>query len=540
MKRVETILKHLGPACFCMALPAWAAGAPDAGAIQNQIEQTLRAPAAVLQAPIKPGRVDASSGSDLQVTVSGFDFVGNHLITSEALAMATREYVGRPLTLAQLREASQVVVQLYKEAGWMVNAFLPAQEINQGRVQLHVVEARLGKVTWAGATKRVQPEMLDTLVRAQLQTGEAIRQDQLERALMLLSDMPGLSSSASFSQGEQAGQTDLVIDVGDKPQVVGQMGLDNMGSHLTGLARLTANLNVNSPLQRGDLLSLSALKTEGSHYTRVAYTLPMGNDGWRVGAHASEMGYDAMSGTQSFKGNAATLGLDASYPLLRSQQKNVNIVGLLDKKSFDNTNSVSNSQDNNYEIRVGQIGVTANALDTWTGGGANNATLMLTTGQVTPTPRATDASTTGQFTKWLLILSRMQTVTADVNATVTAQVQRANQSLDGSEKLYLGGAYGVRAYPSSEGSTSEGETLMTELNHKVNATTTASAFYDYGHARNSAAASFTMKGYGASVGWLPTAGVQLKAIAARRLGETPDSTSTYSRSRLWLSAQYSF
>ena len=81
---------------------------------------------------------------------------------------------------------------------------------------------------------------------------------------------------------------------------------------------------------------------------------------------------------------------------------------------------------------------------------------------------------------------------------------------------------------------------MLELNQKLNATVTAGAFYDYGHGRNLSAASFTMKGYGASVGWLPTAGLQLKAIAARRLGDAPDATSTFSANRLWLSAQYSF
>jgi hemolysin activation/secretion protein len=540
MNQAKNLLKHVVLTSGCLALPVWAAGAPDAGAIQNQIEQTLRQPAPAQQAPVKSISVDTSSPADLRVVVSGFDFVGNTLIASDVLAKATSEYLDRPLTLTQLRQAGQLVVQLYKEAGWMVNAFLPAQEIDKGRVRIQVVEARLGKVTYSGATSRVKTEQLDALVRAQLQAGEPIRQDRLERALLLLNDMPGLSSSASFSQGEQAGQTDLVIDLADKPQLVGQAGLDNMGTSLTGLGRMTANLSVNSPWQRGDLLSLSALKTEGSHYGRVAYALPLGHDGLRVGAHASDMAYNAMSGTQRFKGNASTLGLDGTYPLLRSQQKNVTVNALLDRKSFDNTNSLDSARDSDYGIRVGQIGVIANVLDTWAGGGANNAALMLTSGRVTPTPQATDPSTVGQFTKWQLSLSRVQTVTASLSATFATQVQRANKSLDGSEKLYLGGAYGVRAYPGSEGSASEGETFMLELNQKLNAAVTVGAFYDYGHGRNPSAASFTMKGYGASVAWLPTAGLQLKAIAARRLGDAPDVTPTFSANRLWLSAQYSF
>ena len=540
MNQALNLLKNLGLMYCCVALPAWAVGAPDAGTIQNQIEQTLRPPAAPPVSPLKPAHVDSSPASGVMVTVTGFDFVGNTLIPTDVLAGATQQYLDRPLTLAQLREAGDVVQQLYKDAGWMVQVHLPPQEIDRGRVKISVVEARLGKIIWVGKAERVKAEVLDALVRAQLRVGEPVRQDRLERALLLLNDLPGVSSSASFSQGEKAGQTDLVIEVADKSMYSGSMGLDNMGSSVTGTSRATANLNINSPFALGDLISISALYTEGSHYGRLGYGLPIGNDGWRAGAHVTEMGYSAVSGAQSFKGNANTLGLDWSYPLLRSQQQNLTFNGSWDKKKFRNINALDGGSD--FGIQVGLAGLTANVLDAWAGGGANNAALTLTSGQVKANTQLSDPSTAGQFTKWLLSLSRVQTVTSNLSATVSGQVQRANKNLDSSEKLYLGGAYGVRAYPNSEGGVSDGQTLTAEFNYKLDAALTTGVFYDYGHGDNPAvpALSSTMKGPGLSVTWQPVPSMLFKAIAAHRVGDVQNTTSIYSANRFWLSAQYFF
>ena len=58
---------------------------------------------------------------------------------------------------------------------------------------------------------------------------------------MLLNDTPGVLSTANFMQGQQPGQTDLVVGVADKPWVSGSIGIDNLGSQLTGNQRLTGS-----------------------------------------------------------------------------------------------------------------------------------------------------------------------------------------------------------------------------------------------------------------------------------------------------------
>lgn len=519
-----------------------AAGAPDAGAIQQQMDRSLKQPSTQPSPAAKTTQAPASEQGQAEVTVVQFDFVGNTLLDSDALKLLTREFLNKSLSLAQLRQVSDKVQQAYSDAGWMVHVFLPAQEIEGGKVKVQVVEATLGKVVLTGDTPRIGLTQLEAVVSGQLHSGAPIRHAPLERALMLLSDLPGVLTTANFMQGQQPGQTDLVVNVVNKPVTSGSVGLDNMGSKLTGVERLTATVNVASPLGLGDLATVSGLKTSGSDFIRTAYATPLGRNGWRLGVHASRMNYQTQA-AHDFSGRASTYGVDWSYPILRSRTRSVYFNGVWDQKSF--RNEVAGLVVSDYRIQVANMSLSANAQDAWVGGGISSMMLALTDGQVTPGLQLADASTQGQFRKLQLNLARVQTITPTLSGNVSWQVQRANKNLDSSEKLYLGGGYGVRGYPMSEGAAKEGETLAVELTQQLPQDVAVSGFYDWGHARNpesteQALRRYSLRGYGASVSWQVSNQMQVKATAARRLGDNPLPGATYSANRLWLSANYSF
>jgi hemolysin activation/secretion protein len=112
--------------------------------------------------------------------------------------------------------------------------------------------------------------------------------------------------------------------------------------------------------------------------------------------------------------------------------------------------------------------------------------------------------------------------------------QLSNSNLDSSQKFYLGGATGVRAYPASEGGGSEGFLMNLELHKQLPANFSFLGFYDYGFAKQyvddgnvfaTGRNSFNMKGYGASVKWNGELGKirpTLSLIWSRRIGENPN------------------
>jgi hemolysin activation/secretion protein len=407
------------------------------------------------------------------------------------------------------------------------------------------------------------------MVAAAQMPGQAMSARAIDRALLLMDDLPGVSVAGSMVEGEQPGETDVMLSVSDEPVISGTASVDNNGSRSTGMERLSGNLSFNSPLRLGDALAVNLLKTQGSDYQRLAYGLPVGMDGMRAGVQLSHMRYELLGefASLSGKGTADTEGFNVSYPLVRSQFRNINVALNYDTKKFDNVNS--SGPQSKYKVNVAAASLNFSEIDNWAGGGSNNASVSMTSGRVNldgsanQNTDATGANTQGGYQKLTLSISRLQTLTPDLGLYVAASAQTASKNLDSSEKLYLGGASGVRAYPSSEGGGTEGQTVTAELRQKLNAKATVTGFYDYGHAKafndnnkvdgsglNSGIApnSYALKGYGVSLAWQPEKNIDIKATVAKRIGTSPiasastgmDGDGTKRINRVWVSASIAF
>jgi hemolysin activation/secretion protein len=565
-------LSLLASASMALCISAQATGpAVDAGSLLRQTEQELKTPKAkpARKAPqISPK--PATSPTDATVNVSQFKFAGNTLLSTDQLSSALTAYVNRALTLAQLKEAADVVTNTYRDAGWTVRAYLPKQEINGGVVTLQIVEAVFGRAFLQGQEpQRIESSRLVQMAEASLRKGQALHANDLDRALLLLDDLPGVSVAGNLAQGQNDGETNLAISAIDDALVNGNATVDNYGARATGIERMSVNLNVNSPARMGDLLSTNFMQTRGTSYTRGNYSLPVGNDGWRAGVHASSLKYkvltsydDKASGT---RGTADTAGLDASYPLLRSQLSNVNVTWSYDDKTLENyATDILNS---NYKIKASSLGINSNNIDSWGGGGSTFAYATVTQGRVenegsaNAQADADGARTAGSYSKLNVGLNRLQSITADLSLYAAVSAQAANKNLDSSERMYLGGASGVRAFPASEAGGAAGSTLTLELRQRLDNAFTLTGFYDYGHitvnkrnanALNGKAISnvnaYPLQGYGASLAWQDSKGTEIKAILAKRSAANPnadtttfmDGDKTKYTTRVWLSAGIAF
>jgi hemolysin activation/secretion protein len=496
------------------------------------------------------------------VTVTAFQFAGNTLLTNDQLAQAVASFVNRPLSFDALQEAAQAVSNAYRDAGWVVRAYLPKQEVGQGVVSIQITEAKMGDVNVLSQPKdRVAATRLVATVMAAQPKGQALNANNIDRALLLLDDLPGVAVTGSLVQGQREGETDLALTVTDDGLISGNASLDNNGSRSTGADRVSVNLSLNSPSGFGDQLSTNLLKTQGSQYGRMAYGLPVGYSGLRMGLHRSYLSYSLVGDFEALaaKGSATASGLDLSYPLLRSQMQNITLNLSYDHKRFLNIANAVRSSD--YGVNVANLSLNANQYDSLGGGGANSLTLATSSGKVNldnSPNQAIDAAgpqTAGNFRKANLSLSRQQSLTGDLSLYLAASAQSANKNLDSSEKIYLGGVSGVRAYPTSEGGGSLGQTLTVELRQRVAQYWTVTGFYDQGHIKinhtpyaNTGINDYTLKGRGLSLAWQGLNGVDLKATVARRLGTNPapnaitgmDGDGTLKRNRIWLNANVTF
>lgn len=181
--------------------------------------------------------------------------------------------------------------------------------------------------------------------------------------------------------------------------------------------------------------------------------------------------------------------------------------------------------------------------DSLGGGGIVFGSLTWTSGRLNLASQAKASdllNTQGSFNKLNLIVVRLQaTPVSGLNMYARAAAQWADGNLDSSEGFSLGGANGVRAYLSGEGSGDEGWLLQLDLRYTMGASTPY-VFFDAGHTRANAeptAASGNPKTNIAGAGM----GVRYQgeqwfadAAVAWRGNDKPSADSQDRQPRLWV------
>lgn len=532
--------------------------APDAGQVQRELRQAPALPAAQ---PTPPQRIESEADQGQQgegkVLVKSIHLTGNQEMASSELQPLVASLIGTERTLSQLNTAARRITAYYRQQGFAVaRAYLPAQDITDGAITISIIEGRI-----ASHKINNQSRLSDETIQAyfgQIKSGDVIKSAQIDRSLLLLQDSPGVSSSrATLQPGASVGSSELLIDLQSAEPYTGNLVLDNHGSRYTGEHRLAGHFNLVSPLKIGDLLSFSALSSGANlSYGRLAYQLPVGSDGLRVGAAYSDIHYQLGKEFEALKahGSASSTSVFAAYPLIRSQLKNLNgTVSLEDKRLNDQVDATATST--GKKVVVTSLGLSGNLQDSLGGGGISSAELSVVLGTLhihSPSALAIDAAsaqTDGSYTRVAYGLSRLQRISNDFLLFISVAGQQASKNLDSSEKFSLGGPNGVRAYPTAEAGGDEGNKATLEFRYNFLPTLQGSLFYDVGEVRINKrlfgpTASNQRSLSGAGFGLNATvAAVQLQAsLAWRTSGGQPTSVpaSEVKSPTLWLQAAVAF
>jgi hemolysin activation/secretion protein len=539
------------------------AKAPDAGSIMQGLERDRKPAAPTTPAPaLAQPEPSAKSTGEATVVVKQFTVTGNTLIAEAALQSVLRPYANRALTMAELQQAADAIVQYYLDQGYLTRTILPKQDVTEGMVRIQVIESSFSgtEIESKLEGKRIGADRLQNTIAAQIKAGDPMSLKKLERGLMLADDIPGVNVTGRLVAGASDLTTGVVLNVSDEPLIYGEAAIDNFGSYATGPVRLTMNGTMSGSLKMGDQFSLFTMKTQGIEFARVGFSLPAGYDGWRIGTNASTMQYKIVEGPAG-KGTSVVLGLDANYPIYRSRPDNLYYVANLDKKFFNNANSLGETT-TKYHSVVLSTGFNGSMTDKILPGGVTAGNVMLSLGTINlnGSPNQVDDLATvkaqGGFQKLKYTATHTQNITTDLVGFASFAGQVASKNLDSSEKFYLGGPLGVRAYPNNEGGGSHGQLLTLELRQNLPSDLVLTAFYDRGHVTVNKNNDFagaanpnqmSYAGAGLQLAWYGPQNSNVKAIWSRRLGVNPYPTSagtdqdgTQTLNRFWFSASLPF
>ena len=528
--------------------------APDAGSILRDQQKpalelpTRPAPSIKLDEPARP----ALKPSDTRFVLKSVRITGNAAFTQDELLAVVQAFIGKEVGFADLDQAAARISRYYRERGYMVaRAYLPAQDIKDGAVEIAVIEGRFGKVELDNKSR-----VRDRVVRNHLDTlpGATVYELALERKLLLLGDLPGVGDArASLRPGANVGETDLAVVVTPVPLVNGSIEFDNHGNRFTGANRATGKINLMSPLGLGDTLNVLFTKGfNGLDYGRLGYQVPIGSDGFKLGGAYSKSHYRLGKNfaASDANGDADTYNLSASYPFIRS--RNVNLSGQVnaDWRNFQDRDVGGNKD---KQTRSTTLTLAGDARDALAGGGISVFSLAYSGGWVdleTPAILLNDdnsAHTNGHYDKWNLNFLRLQNLSQRASLYFSFSGQKAGKNLDSSERFVLGGAQGVRAYPQGEGVGDSGYLATAELRYTITPDATLGVlqpfvFFDSGGVTinqhpfvANQANRRTLSGAGFGLAWVKANDFQVKLTLATRVGQRVSvSSDTDRHTRGWV------
>ncbi len=406
--------------------------------------------------------------------VKTIQITGNDKINTKTLHDLVADTEGKSITLPQLGELAVRINDYYHSHGYpLARAFIPAQTIATGVVRIEVMEAKYGKIqldNQSGVDDSLLNESLSSL-----QAGQTIGQSGLDHAMLLLSDIPGVAANSTLKAGGTTGTSDLLVNASSAQAVTGNVMVDDYGNRYTGRPRGSGTVNWINPLHHGDVLSVSGLTSgSGVNYGRLSYESLVNGHGTRLGASYSALDYELSGALAAINahGTAQVGSVWGKHPLIRN--RDFNLYGQVEYDRMELRDRIDVSGIKTYRhIDNGTLSVSGDARDSLLSGGVNTWILGWSGGHVgfdNPDAQAADVSTVktqGMFSKWNVNLSRLQSLTQSDGLYLAFAGQWAQDNLDSSKKMIVGGPYTVRGYDMGAVSGDTGYIGTAEIRHDL-------------------------------------------------------------------------
>jgi hemolysin activation/secretion protein len=422
------------------------------------VPQSGQAPGArsALRMPLL-SRPEVAGDSKPLFVLQGVSVTGAHAIPGDQIITAYQPYLGKRVSQADLAAIAVTISDLYRAAGFHLSrAIVPPQDVKDGRIGLQVIEGSITEVALKGDGAEqfgIRP-LLDAVL-AECPS----RLPTLERQLLLINSRPGvrIADTALEEIGGTSGRFRLIVYV-NTWHIYTSFGIDNLGSSAVGPWQTYATAAFNSYLLPGDTLALNLSTTPGDPrelaFGRLAYDVPVGTDGARVGASAlySEVRPGDYRGFYNDLTKTETFEIHASIVPLQSQRSTLTLTAAA---GFSNV-SESAVFGPIYNDHIRTVSLTSDYRLQDNFGGNNYFTTTWRQGLdiLGASHRDDDFlsrdGASGNFSVLDVWFTRYQTLSDAWSVKIATAGQIASGPLFTSQQFYLGGLAFGRGYGSAE------------------------------------------------------------------------------------------
>ena len=304
---------------------------PGRPSIPAPLEELRKAPKAQLQFSIPAQRkgAPAAGSADLRFPLARIAVEGASVFDPETLfAGDIAALVARPVTLAEISALADRIQARYLELGYgLTRVFVPAQELRDQTITIRVIEGHLERVRVEGGgareRARVEARLADALA------ARPARVDLIERGLLLVDDLPGVTVTGLIRPGDSFGAAELLTGYTETPYAL-VAGIGNRGSDFAGPWSAFVDLAANSPFGLGEQLGMTLSATPQVREQRSAnarWVQPLAGSGLSLSTNANYSRGRPGAALKPFAVATQSYGAGQrlSLPLIRSRARNLTV-----------------------------------------------------------------------------------------------------------------------------------------------------------------------------------------------------------------------
>ncbi len=223
--------------------------------VDKSIRETAeRRMAPQIKTPVLKEEQPVTESKGPKFFVKNIKLEGTVSFPAEDFSPILEKYVGRELTINDLKIVSSAIEREYLKRGIIASCFLPPQDVEKEQVTLRVVEAKFGKLQINEHGRFFDPDRIKYYWN--IKPGEVLKYDKMSKSSQMMNKNPDRTVGLTLHAGELPETTDVLMDVITRFPVHIFGSFDREGSVPTGRIRTGLGIRHNNFLFIDDSLMI--------------------------------------------------------------------------------------------------------------------------------------------------------------------------------------------------------------------------------------------------------------------------------------------
>ena len=425
--------------------------------------KSLPKAAPTIAAPTMQGAIATPAGA----VVTAIVVEGAGEMAPSEFAVVTSSFVGHRLSPDDLRDLLVSVSGVARAQGYVfARSSIPPQALGHGTLRVELDRGRIDEIRVTGTPDDAVVAILSPLA------GHAPKKDEVERQLLLASDLPGVTIG-SVSYVREGANGVLVVPV-SRNRIGASAYLDNRGVRELGPVRAQLGATINGLLGDRDALTTQLLFTPAQPreltVLSARYAITPGTTGTEIALTGSYARTHSGGYLKAYDvtGRSVVTGLSITQPLLRRRTTSLWATAEIDYLAID-------QRVFGDLVRRDRLATANLSLNGYTplARGRLRANVGVTQGldvlgSTDPgDPRASRPDADGRFTTVVASGNWQGPIAGRVSAALAMTAQLSTRPLLAVEQIQIGEPVFGRAYDYSERSGDEGVLGSAELQYKL-------------------------------------------------------------------------